>query len=79
MNILKNMEFVFVAALALAASALYANAALPSAQAAANVALNVPTVQVVSVVGKRMTAQEKAQSLLDERRQASVADTKSAI
>lgn len=74
MNILKNMEIVFVAALSLAGSALYINDVLPSAQAAA--AIDMP---VVAVVGKRMTAQEKIQSLQEEQRQASLAGAKNAI
>lgn len=61
MNILKHMEVVFVVTLGLACSATFALESMPAApqQAASNVA-------VVVVAGKRMTAAEKQQSLLDE-------------
>lgn len=70
MNILKNMEAVFIVALAVSASALYLDN-VPAAQAhAAPVASQIA---VVSVVGHRMTAEEKIISLQNERRQARLA------
>lgn len=83
MNILKNMEIIFVAALGLACCAVYVNQLVPAAQAstyqanhdrARDPAAATPAVPVVTVVAKRMTALEKIQSLRDEQRQASLAD-----
>lgn len=65
MNALKHMEAVFVIALSVAGIGSY----LASTAQVAN-ATPVATAQmaVVTVVGKRMTAAEKAQSLQDEAR-----------
>lgn len=75
MNISKNMEIIFVVTLALASSALYVDQLAPTAQAHALPSTlsagAAPSVPVISVVGKRMTAQEKARSLQEELRQAS--------
>jgi hypothetical protein len=68
MNTLKNMEAIFIVTLALAGSASYLADALPLAKA--NVAaLNAApdTAAVVVVTGKRMTAEQKQQSLNAER------------
>lgn len=68
MNILKNMEAIFVVTLALVGSADYLAEALPQANAAPVSAIATSgKVAVVTVSAKRMTAEEKAQSLVDER------------
>jgi hypothetical protein len=72
MNIIKNMEAVFVAALAFAGSASYLAEALPQAQAHSHAALAssiaTPTkLAVVTITAHRMTAAEKAASLQAER------------
>lgn len=68
MNILKHMEAVFVATVALAVSGSYALDALPEAHAKAPLSASAyaPTVAVVTVSAKRMTVEEKAQSLREE-------------
>jgi len=67
MNILKNMEAVFLVTAALALSASYVANARPATNADADTpqayASNVP---VVVVTAKRLSAAEKAQSLRDE-------------
>jgi hypothetical protein len=68
MNILKNMEAIFVVTLALVGSADYLADALPQANAQpVNAIATSGKVAVVTVSAKRMTAEEKAQSLVDER------------
>lgn len=70
MNILKNMEAIFVVTLALVGSADYLADALPQANAQPVAASAIATsgkVAVVTVSAKRLSAQEKAQSLIDER------------
>lgn len=81
MNIVKNFEALFVAALGLACAANYvldlqdhatatpAVASVPSV--AAPLALNAP---VIVVSAKRLSADQKRQSLLDERKAAIAAD-----
>lgn len=62
MNIVKNMEAVFIAALATAAFATYATADItpaPKAAAAVSVPAEVKIATVV-VTTKRLTAEEKA-------------------
>lgn len=68
MNVLKHMEAVFVATVALAVSGSYLIQTIPEAHAQAAVAASasVAAVPVVTVSAKRMTAEEKAQSLRDE-------------
>ena len=69
MNILKHMEAVFVATLALAGSTAYLIDTLPSAQANNMKAAAAPAdrdMAVVTVTARRMTAQEKQQSLKNE-------------
>ena len=61
MNIAKNMEAVFVAAIALAAATSFATAAVPSLpHPGAGAAPFVGKMQVVTIVGKRLGATEKA-------------------
>jgi hypothetical protein len=62
MNVLKNFEAVFVVAAALTCAAAYSLESAPAAGTAT--ASHIPTV-VVSA--KRLTAEQKLQSLLDER------------
>ncbi|MDC8758653.1 hypothetical protein [Janthinobacterium fluminis] len=62
MNIAKNMEALFVAAVVLAGAASFATAAAPkwhAAPAAPQFAADAP-MQTVVVVGKRLSAAEKA-------------------
>ena len=67
MNILKHMEAVFVATVALAVSGSYLVDALPQAHAKQAVQATVATeVPVVVVSAKRMSAAEKQQSLQAE-------------
>jgi hypothetical protein len=74
MNVLKNFEALFVVTLGLACAANYAldnnavEARTPVAAAAA------PNMQVVVVSAKRLSAEQKHQSLIDER-SAMAADT----
>jgi hypothetical protein len=73
MNALKHMEAVFVIAVSCAGIGSYLAAtsqdayALPApGNVAATAAQAAPQMAVVTVVGKRLTAAEKAQSLRDE-------------
>lgn len=88
MKILKNMEIIFTVTLALACSAIYIGYTQPQAadsasqQRAASSASATggsSAMPVVVVSAKRMTAQEKAQSLREERTQATLASTASKI
>lgn len=65
MHIAKNMEIIFIAALALASASALAEAAVPHhrAVAVANAALSVPAtapMAVVTITGKRLNAAQKA-------------------
>jgi hypothetical protein len=62
MNIAKNMEAVFIAAIALVAATSFATAAVPAHHkaSAAAAAPFVGKMQVVTIVGKRLSANEKA-------------------
>lgn len=64
MNIAKNMEIIFIAALALASATSLASAAVPahrsSAPAASHAAPAAP-MTVVTITGKRLSAAQKAQ------------------
>lgn len=61
MNIAKNMEAVFIAAIALVAATSFATAAVPAHHKAGAAATPfVGKMQVVTIVGKRLTAVEKA-------------------
>jgi len=66
MNVLKNFEALFIATLGLACAANYAldNTAVETKAAVAAAA---PNMQVVVVSAKRLSPEEKKQSLLDER------------
>ena len=70
MNALKHMEAIFVVALSVAGIGSYLAATAPDAYAAATPArmatVAAPDMPVVTVVAKRLTAAEKAQSLRDE-------------
>lgn len=73
MNTLKNFEAIFVVALGLACAATYVfsgkpvAASAPARSAPAQVASAAPGVQVVVVSAKRLNAEQKKQSLKDER------------
>lgn len=63
MNIAKNMEVIFIAALALASVTSLANASVPAYRSAAPVAKQAtPTapMTVVTITGKRLSAAQKA-------------------
>ncbi|MET3133411.1 hypothetical protein AAKU55_003701 [Oxalobacteraceae bacterium GrIS 1.11] len=60
MNIAKNMEIIFVVALALAGVTTLASAAVPKFHAAPAVAPVACDMQTVVIVGKRLSAAEKA-------------------
>jgi hypothetical protein len=67
MNALKHMEAVFVIALSVAGVGSYLAATSQEAHAApVQTAQAAPHMAVVTVVAKRLTAAEKAQSLRDE-------------
>lgn len=65
MKTLKNMEAIFTVAVAIACGASYVSFMQPSAARTADVAQAIP---VVVVSAKRMSAEQKAQSLIDERK-----------
>ena len=85
MKALKNMEVLFTVAAALACAAAYVSVTQPqapadigasvTAQAAAS--SEAPKMQVVVIRGKRMSAQEKPQSLRVDRKQTLRASTES--
>lgn len=79
MNVLKHMEAVFVATIAtvaLTVSGAYALDSVPDAQARTPVATaSTQTMPVVIVSAKRMSADEKLQSLREERKLATARDT----
>lgn len=60
MHIARHMEAIFIAAIAIVAATSFATAAVPAPQRAAAAAPLVATMQVVTVVGKRPSAAEKA-------------------
>lgn len=75
MNILKNMEAVFLVSLAIAAPASVVIDTLPEANATRMPARAVATQQAIPVVvvsARRTTEEEKRQSLEDEARAASI-------
>lgn len=67
MNVLKHMEAVFVATVAFAVSGAYLIDAIPPAHAKAPLIASADAIPVITVVAKRMSAEEKAQSLREER------------
>ncbi|MBJ7312828.1 hypothetical protein ACFOLJ_28285 [Rugamonas sp. CCM 8940] len=72
MNVLKNFEALFVITLGLACAANYALDNAPQQQdKVASVALAVPAnLQVVVVSAKRLSAEQKLQSLVEEQKAA---------
>lgn len=75
MNILKNMEAVFLVSLAIAGPASVVIDALPKANATRVPATAIATQQAIPVVvvsARRMTDEEKRQSLEEEARAAAV-------
>lgn len=60
MNIAKNMEAVFVAAIAVVAATSFATAAVPANHKAPAAQPFVGKMQVVTIVGKRLSAVAKA-------------------
>jgi hypothetical protein len=62
MNIAKNMEAVFISAIAIIAATSIATAEVPARQPVASAAAApfVGKMQVVTIVGKRLSAAEKA-------------------
>ena len=60
MNIAKHMEAVFIAAIAMVAATSFATAAVPAHHKAAAAAPFEGKMQVVTIVGKRLFAAEKA-------------------
>ena len=68
MNILKHMEAVFIATVVFTVGGSYAIDKLPQAHAKAAVAANInASTPVVVIKAKRMSAEEKRQSLQAER------------
>ena len=67
MNILKNMEAVFISAAAIACTSMYLLGSAPVAHAITQTAAPAVPMQVVVVSAKRMTPDEKLQSMLEER------------
>lgn len=64
MNIAKNMEALFIAAIGIVAATSFATAAVPAPQKFASTAAPfVGKMQVVTIVGKRVSAAEKAAAL----------------
>ena len=71
MNILRNMEAAFVATAAIACTSAYLLSATPDAQAVSTPMFDAGTpMQVVVITGKRMSADEKLQSMREERQMA---------
>ena len=66
MNALKHMEAAFVVALAVAGIGSFVSATSQDAIAAPTVTAAAPQMAVVTVVAKRLSPAEKAQSLRDE-------------
>lgn len=62
MNIAKNMEAIFIAAVVIAGATTYATAAMPAPRISTPVAVKADSVkmQVVTVSAKRLTAAQKA-------------------
>lgn len=59
-NIAKHMEVIFLAAIALVAATSMATAAVPARHGAVHAAAFDGKMQVVTIVGKRLTPAEKA-------------------
>ncbi len=67
MKTLKNLEALFTVAVAIACSASYVSFLQSPAAPAKKTAQASPAMPVVSVTARRLTAQEKQLSLLEER------------
>jgi hypothetical protein len=67
MNVLKNFEALFVLTLGLACAANYALDNTATAAQTPAIAATAPNLQVVVVSAKRLSAEQKQQSLIDER------------
>lgn len=78
MKTLKNMEAIFTVAVAIACGASYISFMQPSAASTADVA-QAGAIPVVVVSAKRMTAQEKKLSLIEERQAMLASATASTI
>ena len=78
MKTLKNFEAIFTVAVAIACSASYASFMQAPAAPAEKTAQTAATMHVVTVTAKRLTAQEKQLSLLEER-QAQLSNTTASI
>ena len=64
MNIAKNMEVIFIAALALVSATSLASAAVPARHSSSPVAVQVQSsapMTVVTITGKRLSTAQKAQ------------------
>lgn len=77
MKTLKNFEAIFTVAVAIACSASYASF-MQAPAAPAEKTAQTATMHVVTVTAKRLTAQEKQLSLLEER-QAQLSNTTASI
>ena len=60
MNVAKHMEVIFLAAIAIVAATSMATAAVPARHSAVHAAPFEGKMQVVTIVGKRLSAAEKA-------------------
>lgn len=82
MNVLKNFEALFVVTLGLACAANYVvedTTATPTpVQASYSAPVAAKGMQVVVVAAKRLTAEQKKQSLIDEGKSVLAADTTAA-
>ena len=83
MKTLKNLEAMFVVAVALACSASYVSqvseVASSQPQSGQTAQANVQAIPVITITAKRMTAQEKQLSLLEERQELARVATASAL
>lgn len=75
MNIMKNMEAVFISAAAIACTSVYLLGSPPAAHAITQTAAPAVPMQVVVVSAKRMTPDEKLQSMREERQLAQARGT----
>lgn len=76
MNVLKHMEAIAVAAVAVAVGGVYALDSMPQSTASAPVATAATAgMPVVVISAKRMSADEKLQSLREERKLAAARST----
>lgn len=81
MNVLKNFEALFVVTLGLACAANYVldeNTAAPAPVQASYTAPAAKDMQVIVVSAKRLSAEQKKQSLIDEGKSVLAADTTAA-